>query len=154
MSEQYLLGMNAAIYYAAIGEGQEPADIALSTMVELTNVTDVTLSLETGEADVTTRANQGWRATAATLREATLEFEMIWKATDAGFLAMKTAFLASDPIMLVPLTGDKDDDSDSAEGPRASWTITNFSRAEPLEEAVKVSVTCKMATFVEWHEPT
>jgi hypothetical protein len=34
-----------------------------------TNVRDVTLNLETGEADVTTRANSGWKQTFATLKD-------------------------------------------------------------------------------------
>ena len=151
---EFLLGMNAKAYFAEIGEGQEVADIPLANMTEMSNITDATLTLEASEADVTTRANQGWRATAQTLREATFEFDMIWKPTDAGFAAVKAAYLNSKPIAFCILTGDRDDDVATASGPRASWSITNFSRAEPLEEAIKVSVTAKMATFVEWIEPS
>ena len=68
----FQLGMNAKAYYGA-------ADTPLVNLVELTNVKDVNLSLDAGEADVTTRANSGWRATAATLKEASAEFEMVWK---------------------------------------------------------------------------
>jgi hypothetical protein len=39
------------------------ADYASPTWAEVTNVKDVTLNLEKGEVDVTTRANGGWRAT-------------------------------------------------------------------------------------------
>lgn len=49
----------------------------------------MTLSLETGEADVTTRANSGWRATVGTLKEASVEFEMVWDTADAGFTRQK-----------------------------------------------------------------
>ena len=72
MAQEFLLGMNAKIY-------QGPAGSELSSLTEMGNVKDVTLTLEAGEADVTTRANQGWRATAPTLRECTAEFEMLWK---------------------------------------------------------------------------
>ncbi|OQA81987.1 MAG: hypothetical protein BWY31_03485 [Lentisphaerae bacterium ADurb.Bin242] len=41
---------------------------------EVKNVKDLTLNLESGEADVTTRATNGWRASVATLKEASLEF--------------------------------------------------------------------------------
>jgi len=47
------------------------------------NVRDVTLTLEAGEADITTRANSGWRATAPTLRECTAEAQLeafVWDA--------------------------------------------------------------------------
>ena len=56
---------------------------------ELGNALDVNLNLSTGEADITTRANNGWKATAATLKEGSIEFEMLWKPTDAGFTRQK-----------------------------------------------------------------
>ena len=40
---------------------------------EVKNVKDLTLNLESGAADVTTRATKGWRASVATLKEASLE---------------------------------------------------------------------------------
>ena len=68
MATEFALGMNAKLYYGAAGA---------SAATEMGNVKDVTLTLEAGEADVTTRANAGWRATAPTLRECTAEFEMV-----------------------------------------------------------------------------
>ena len=49
------------------------------------NVKDLTLNLETGEADVSTRANNGWRATVGTLKDASLEFAMVWDTGDTDF---------------------------------------------------------------------
>lgn len=143
MAQEFLLGMNAKIYQGTAG-GE------LATLSEMANVKDVTLSLEAGEADVTTRANQGWRATAPTLRECTAEFEMLWKPGDAGFDAVKTAFLTSGTIRLAVLTGEKA--ASGTEGPLGDFSITNFSRNEPLEEGVTVSVTAKLAVFDEWVE--
>jgi len=143
MSQEFLLGMNAKIYQGAAGG-------ALATLTEMANVKDVTLNLEAGEADVTTRANQGWRATAPTLRECTAEFEMLWKPGDAGFDAVKTAFLSSGTIRLAVLTGEKA--ASGTEGPLGDFSITNFSRNEPLEEGVTVSVTAKLAVFDSWVE--
>lgn len=77
------LGMDARLNYKTGGQGGGGA------WTELANVKDVTLSLETGEPDVTTRANSGWRATVATLKEATVEFEMAWDTADAGFTRQK-----------------------------------------------------------------
>ncbi len=137
----FILGMNAKIYQGA-------ADADLTTLTEMSNVKDVTLSMEAGEADVTTRANSGWRATAPTLRECTCEFEMIWKPGDVCFEAIKTAFLNAQEVALAVLTDAKD--ASGAEGPRGNWSITNFSRNEALEEAITVSVTAKLAKFEEW----
>ena len=146
----FLLGMNAKIYQGAAAA--DPATLDPATLTEMGNVKDVTLSLEAGEADVTTRANSGWRATAPTLRECSCEFEMVWKPGDAGFEAIKSAFLTAGTVALAVLTGAHNESG--AEGPVGNWSITNFSRSEALEEAVTVSVTAKLAAFGQWYEAT
>ena len=135
MSTEFVLGMNAKLYYGAAGS---------SASTEMGNVKDVTLTLEAGEADVTTRANQGWRATAPTLRECTAEFEMVWDPTDAGFSAIKNAFLTAGLVALKIL------DQAGGQGPDGDFAITSFSRNEALEEAITVSVTAKLAEFRSW----
>jgi hypothetical protein len=122
------LGMEAKLYYGPAGS---------TATTELTNVKDVTLNLETGEADVTTRGNQGWRATVATLKNGSVEFEMIWDTGDAGFTAIREAYFNNTAIALAILDGE------SGEGLDADFSITNFTRNEPLEEAITVSVTAK-----------
>jgi len=144
----FLLGMNAKIYQGAAVA--DPSTLDPATLTEMGNVKDVTLSLEAGEADITTRANNGWRATAPTLRECSCEFEMVWKPGDAGFEAVKTAFLTAGTVALAVLTGAHNESG--AEGPVGNWSITNFSRSEALEEAVTVSVTAKLAAFGQWYE--
>lgn len=135
------LGMEAVLNYKTGGQGGAGAWTALA------NVRDVTLTLETGEADVTTRANEGWRATVATLKEGSVEFEMVWDTADAGFTAIKDAYLTNAPIGLQVL------DEDAGQGLQADFMITNFSRSEALEEAITVSVTAKVtysATAPSW----
>ena len=135
MATEFALGMNAKLYYGAAGA---------SAATEMGNVKDVTLTLEAGEADVTTRANAGWRATAPTLRECTAEFEMVWDPTDAGFTAIKNAFLTAGMVALKIL------DKTGGQGPDGDFAITSFSRNEALEEAITVSVTAKLALFRNW----
>jgi len=129
------LGMEAVLNYKT--GGQDGA----GSWTELANVRDVTLSLEAGEADVTTRANNGWRAIVATLKEASVEFEMVWDTQDSGFAAMKDAYLTNAPIGLQILDGSGSGDG---EGLQADFMITSFSRSESLEEAITVSVTAKV----------
>lgn len=148
MATTYKLGMDAVILYKTPAT-DNPSTLTPSSMTELTNVRDVTINHETGEADVTTRGNQGWRATAATLRECSVEFEMVWKPGDTGFEAIKNAWLNSSEISLAVLSGDPDDSE--AEGPVGNFSITNFSRSEPLEEAITVSVTAKLSAWGKWH---
>ncbi len=135
------LGMEAKLNYKIGGVGGG------GTWTALGNTRDVTLNLEAGEADVTTRANAGWRATVATLKEASVEFEMVWDTADAGFTAIKNAFFDNDPIGLQILDGA------AGQGLQADFSITNFSRNEALEEAITVSVTAKVtysATAPSW----
>ncbi len=138
------LGMEAKLYYDASGVGG-------SSWTELDNVKDLTLNLETGEADVTTRGNQGWRATVATLKDGSIEFKMVWDTEDSGFTAIKNAYFNNTAISFAIMDGDIA--TAGSQGLQADFSITNFSRNEPLEEAVTVSVTAKptySATAPAW----
>lgn len=128
------LGMDAKLY-------RNTGSYGTPVWNEVENVKDVTLNLEAGEADVTTRGNAGWRANIATLKDASLEFEMVWDTADDDFTAIRTAFLTNGTVEFAVLDGDIT--TAGSQGLRASMAITNFSRAEPLEEAIKVSVTAK-----------
>jgi hypothetical protein len=122
------IGLDAKAYYGTSGS---------TATEELTNIRDATLNLETGEADITTRASNGWRSTKATLKDGTIEFEMVWDDADAGFTAIKDAYFNNTLIALLFL------DQEGGQGINADFTITNFSKSEPLEEAQTVSVTAK-----------
>ena len=111
------------------------------TWNEIKNVKDVTLNLEAGEADVTTRGNNGWRATVATLKDGSIEFEMVWDSADDDFTAIRDAFLNKTALEMAVMDGDVL--TAGSQGLRASFMITSFSRNEPLEEAITVSVTAK-----------
>ncbi|MCI0335709.1 MAG: phage tail protein [Planctomycetes bacterium] len=105
------------------------------------NVRDVTLNLEAGEADVTVRGNAGWRATAGTLKDASIEFETVWDTEDYHFTAFKDAFFSGTPVELLVM--DADAGTAGSQGLRALCQIINFTRSEALEEAITVSVTAK-----------
>jgi len=128
------LGMDAKLYRNT-GTYETP------TWVEITNAKDVSLNLEKGEADVTTRANQGWRATVGTLKDGSVEFEMVWDTLDAGFTAIQEAYFDGTPLEVAVMDGDIA--TSGSQGLRATMAVTNFSRNEPLEEAITVSVTLK-----------
>lgn len=110
---------------------------------EISNAKDLTLNLEKGEADVTTRANDGWRATVGTLKDGSIEFEMVWDTEDAGFSALQSAYFDDTSVELAVMDGDIEEAG--SQGLRASFVVTNFTRNEPLEEAMTVSVTLKIA---------
>lgn len=128
------LGLDAKLY-------RNTGTIGSSLWVLISNVRDVTLNLETGEADVTTRGNDGWRATVGTLKDASIEFEMVWDTDDLNFGAFKNAFFNGTPIEL--LVADGDITVAGSQGLRAVCRVINFTRTEAIEEAITVSVTAK-----------
>jgi len=140
--------MQCKFYYSStlLSEASGPGEV---TWNEVKNVRDLTLNLETGEADVTTRANNGWRATAATLKDGSIEFEMLWDTGDAAFGALKDAWADGDEIALAAMDGDVA--TAGSEGLAGNFTVTNFSRSEPLEEGVTVSVTVKPSSETQWY---
>ena len=106
--------------------------------IEVTNVKDVSLSLESGEADVTTRKAKGWKLSVATLKEASLEITILYDTEDEDFLAFKEAYFSNTPISLFVTDGDT-----TAHGLDADFSVTGFTVDQPLEEAVTVKVTSK-----------
>lgn len=137
------LGLDAKLYFCVAGIGGTP------TWTELTNVKNVTLSLTKGEADVTTRANSGWKATAGTLKEGSIEFEMVWDTADAGFTAIKNAYFNNSLIGVAAMDGPIA--TNGSQGLWADCMITDFSRDEPLEDAISVKVTA--SATVQLGEP-
>ena len=122
---------------------------------EITCVKDVNLNLEKGEADVTTRANAGWKASRAALKEASIEFDLIWDTSDAGFAALHDAFFNGTSLEVAVMDGDIE--TIGSEGLRATVEVMKFPRSEPLEEAVTSSVALKptyAAHAPEWMKIT
>ncbi len=128
------LGMFGKLY-------RNTATFAAPVWVLVENVTDVTLNLEKAEADVTTRKNDGWRAMVGTLKEGSVDFEMLWDTFDADFRVFMNAWL-DDTIVDVAVM-DNDITTPGAEGLRAEMAVINMTRQEPLEEAMKAVVNIK-----------
>lgn len=128
------LGMAAKLYLNT-GTYEAP------TWVEVTNCKDLTLNLEKGEADVTTRGNGGWRATTGTLKDASVEFDMIYDTEDTNVATLEDAFFDGTSVGVAVMDGPID--QATSKGVRAEMEVFNFSRSEALEEAITVSVTLK-----------
>jgi len=120
-------GLDCKLYRGTAGS-------AATTLMK--NVKDVTLNLEKGEADITTRAANGWKQTAATLKDGSLEFEMLLDPQDADYQAFNSAFYNDTPLAMFISDGE-------GNGVEGDFVITNFSEEEPLEEAVSIKVTMK-----------
>ena len=147
--ENFTLGKDCKLYFGDTLLDGDTTTAATEDWSEIDNALDVNLNLSNGEADVTTRGNNGWKATAATLKEGSVEFEMLWKPGDAAFDAIIAAWLAGSEIPIAALDGAIT--TSGKKGLVSNCSVTNFSRSEPLEEAVKVSVTLKPSSFTEWY---
>jgi len=129
----YTLGLNAKIYVNT-GTTQTP------TWTELDLAMDVTINMEKATTDISTRASNGWRENAGTLKDMTIDTSLRYDVTNAGFQKVKDVFLASgDSVEVVALDGDIQ--NAGQEGIKFTADVSNFTRNEPLEEALTVDVT-------------
>ncbi len=108
---------------------------------EVENVQDVTFNLEHGEADLTTRANNGWDALVATLKRGSFEWGMVYDTADVDYVALEAAWFAKTPIDFLFLDGPVT--TPGSKGIRATCQLFNFGQNQTLREGVKVSVTAK-----------
>lgn len=168
----YLIGFNAKAYYLPrLDAGTNtpkvsqpvraawPATGIPATAVLLGNISDASLSMETEEADVTTRKGNGWRQKVGTLRSGEIEFTMLWDPADDDFrnvqycffnqLPFICAFFDRDPT--VATTGYR------IQGLYADFSVLNFTRSEDLTDAIKAEVKLSVAPSTlspEWVDRT
>src|SRR5574344_893939 len=121
------IGLEAKLFYGTAGA---------TGNTEATNVKDVSLSLEAGSADITTRAANGWRVKKATLKEGSLEFEMNYDSEETLCTTVISNFLAGSAMAFFVSDG-------AGKGLDADFSLTNCSIEQPLEEAITVSVTAE-----------
>jgi len=141
------LGRDCKLYYSdAVFAAAD--DAVNQSWNEITNVKDLTTNLEKGEADVSTRASS-WRQTLATLKDGSIDFEMMWDTSDAAFTVLQEAWLNDDEVGIAAMDGDID--TAGSEGLASNFNVFSFSRPEPLEEGVTVSIVLKPSSYTEWY---
>jgi len=113
----------------------------LNDIPEFTNVRNVRTNIDFADTDITTRGQGGWRAFAATLAEAQLEFESIWDPDHVPTTALFAAALARDTVQAVAL----DKVTDGGQGLWSDWIFSTATRTEDLEEALIIEFTMKVA---------
>ena len=134
------LGLNAKAYFGTAGS-------TASTVID--NIRDITLNLTKAEADVTTRGANGWTLTVGTLKDGTVDANIIWDDADAFFTAVQTAYFNDTPIAMLFL------DKTGGQGLDADFSIVNFTRNEALAEALTADVSFKptySTRYPEWVE--
>lgn len=110
---------------------------------EVTNVKDLTLTLEKGEADVSTRGNNGWKASIAALKDASVEFNMVYDLADTDMVAIRDSFLNNTAVRFCIMDGAIDAAAAASQGLKATFMVNSFKIPQNLEEAIMVEVSMK-----------
>lgn len=130
----HVLSQNAKFY-------RNTGTYATPTWDLIGNVKDLTLSLEKDETDVTTRASGGWKEFVDGMKDATIEFGMLWDTGDADFTAIKDAFTGNTSIEVLVLDGLVA--TAGSQGLRVTCMVKSFTRNENLGEALMVDVSLR-----------
>lgn len=143
------LGYECKLYLDAtpLAVGETAVD---GSWTEVTAVRDLTCNLDKDSADMTTRANAGWKATKGSLRDGSLEFDLLYDSDDTLIAAIRNAYLGNNLIALAAMDGDIL--VAGAEGFVANFEIMSFNVPQPLAEGVTISVTAKPRSHHEWYE--
>ena len=139
-----LVGIDAKLYYDVLG-------VDGGTWTLATNVRDVTLNMDSGEADTSTR-DSDWKTVAATLKVLELSFEMLYDTDDTAWQAFLAAYMARTTPFGFALM-DQVIATVGAEGLQADFTILGFDTPQPLEESSKTTVRakpCRSTTDPAW----
>lgn len=128
-----ILGLNAKTYLAG----------TITTPVftnEVETIREETVNLERSTTDVTDRRANGWRLQAGTLKEGTVDMQMIYEPGNADFTAFQSAFFAGSQLILAFMDGDATQPG-TYYGLLGAFEVTSFSQPRQLEEAIIVDIT-------------
>lgn len=131
------LGLDAKIYRNTNTYGSP-------TWSRIDNVHDLTYPMEKGEADISTRGGGGWRGRLGTLKDMSLDFDMLYDTADAHFLAVQDSYLNGTILDLLILDGDNV--TTGNKGMRGDFEAFTAEKGEALEDAQRFTVTLKPNT--------
>jgi hypothetical protein len=156
----FKLGVNAKLYFLSTGtratwnatvtDGAH-VGAAPSSLTEISTVKDLSIPIEAGEVNLTTRQNGGWEATEAGVFKASMEIPLIYDPANAGVAALMKAYLTRGHVALAVLDGDKA--TDGTQGLWADFSVLKMDKGEEIENAQMVTFTVKpglSAVAPEW----
>lgn len=108
---------------------------------------NVTLNMETAEAEVTERGSE-YEEILEGLKRANLEVEIVFDPENPFYAALREAWKNRSGIALAAM--DTAISSPPAEGLAGNFSVLNFTRNEQLEEAIMATFTIKPRSFVDY----
>lgn len=125
-------GYKCKLYYGAEGT------------TELKIIGDVTINDSRTDIDVSSRLTDGMKSHVGGLRDVSIEINLEHLPDNAGFKAVRDAYLENKPIHF------KSDDGSGYAAIDNDFTILEFPQAEPLDD--KLSHSVRASLFVEDNE--
>jgi len=105
------------------------------------SVSSVNTNLSRDAFEATTRANNGFKSRVPGLRDATATLTLPWDTADAFFGELINAWNTNTHLGIEVL----DDAGASGTGLRADWYVTDFQRAEPIDNVMQAEITLVVA---------
>ena len=124
-----------------------------ASWTEITAARDVTLDGDADEADVTSRGSGGHKQTRTALRDSPVSFDLVWDgvvATEPGKAvhALREAWWNGTEVAMAIMDGGAA--VSGSQGVFGNFSVLNCSRAEPMADAMIISVTVKPSEFTDW----
>lgn len=118
--------------------------MAAPVWVEVENIRDEAVNLETALSDITTRKANGWRLEVGTLSEGSIDFGMVYDTEDAvGFTPIQEAFFNKTRVQMGFFDGDPNGSGNTYNGLIGGFSVTQFNINRNLEEAMMVDVSIR-----------
>lgn len=119
------------------------ATTASPNWITVGRVKDENLTLSKALADVTTRNAAGWRQQVGTLKEASVDLQLLFDDTysDPDNLLFRNSFLNNGLILLGFFDKDPTLAGTTIEGLYGGWEVTEHSFNRELESAVMIDIT-------------
>jgi hypothetical protein len=108
---------------------------------EATNIRDETVSNSRGEADASTRGNNGFEQTLTTLRTFEISFDINYDTADSFFQALADNYYNDADLAYAAMDGDIN--TSGNKGVVSNVNVTQFEENRPLQDTHTVSVTIK-----------
>jgi len=139
MTQTNIYGQECKAYHSSTaldGSSNTAADV---TRNEITGIRDVTVNLQSGTADFSSRGNGIRRSRRASIQDWEVTFQIVYDTSDTQFQALLDAYIAGNEVALLFFDGPEG--TADNEGFAGNWAITSFTRNEPFETEVIVDVT-------------
>lgn len=131
----FQIGLDAKFYVGSSDIG----DVG-NTWTEVPEVEEITLNLETAEAEIKNRASD-WVKILLGQKNASIDVTITYDKTDTEYDALRDAWLNKTDIAVAVMDGAIA--TSGNEGLQIDAKVTSFTRNEPLEEGLTINLTLR-----------